>query len=236
VTQLAEQNLKAFGLRGPTDYTRELTVRLHTGDTDRPECTRLPHTEYGTGFYYSPEHDLSVAVLPDTGHEYEYGCSTVARQNARHAAKLGYRHTLIDRHEWEDDLHAIRSSQRVRQGREMPAAYLEWQPYSPDGILDDHCPRHLVAVHGIVKDGRLVAYAQMVQCGEIVRFNSILGHWDHLPNRVVWLMVMELVKWHIDHCGAGFALYYTHLSGHGPGLRYFKERLGFRPARVTWQP
>jgi hypothetical protein len=47
---------------------------------------------------------------------------------------------------------------------------------------------------------------------------------------------MELVKWHIDRCAAGYALYYTHASGHGPGLRYFKERLGFRPALVTWEP
>jgi hypothetical protein len=233
VTQLAERNL----LRGPTDIARDLTVRLHTGDTDRDECVRLPHTEYGTGFYYSPDHDLSVAVLPETGHEYEYGCSTVARQNARYSERLGYRHMLIDRADWETDLYLIRSSQRVRQGREMPTAYLERQTYSSDAIPADHCPRHLTAVHGIVSDaGQLVAYAQVVQCGEIARVNSILGHWDHLPRRVVWLLVMEFVKWHIAHCDAKFALYYTHLSGHGPGLRYFKERLGFRPARVTWQP
>jgi hypothetical protein len=231
VTQVAERNL----LRGPTDVTRDLTVRLHTGDTDRDECTRLPHTEYGEGFYYSPDHDLSVAVLPPTGREYEFGCSVVARQNARYAERLGYRHTLIDRHDWETDLYEIRSSQRVRQGREMPPAYLERQTYSPDAIPADHCDHHLTAVHGVVQEGRLVAYAQMVQCGEIARVNTLLGHWDHLPNRVVWLLVVELVKWHIDRCDARFALYYTHLSGHGPGLRYFKERLGFRPARVTWE-
>jgi hypothetical protein len=232
VTQLAEHTL----LRGPTNEVRNLTVRLETGDTPRPECTNLPHNEYGTGFYHAPHHALSVAVLPPTGAEYEMGCSIVSRQNARYAARQGYRHMLIDRADWETDLHLIRASKKVRQGREMPAAYLERQAYSSDAIPADHCPRHFTAVHGVLKDGQLVAYAQMVQCGEIVRFNSILGHWDHLPNRVVWLLVMELVKWHIDRCNAGFALYYTHHSGYGPGLRYFKERLGFRPALVTWEP
>lgn len=230
MTQTTEHNL----LRGPTDITRHLTIHLMTADTDRPECTRLPHTEYAEGFYYAPKHDLSIATLPADPEAYEMGCSVVARQNARYANRHGYEHTLIDRSEWEDDLHAIRSSQRVRQGREMPAAYLERQTYSPDPIPDDPCLQHLVVVHGIVKDDRLVAYAQMVQCGEITRVNQILGHWDHLPHRVVWLLVMELVKWHIVVCDARYALYYTHLSGHGPGLRYFKERLGFRPARVTW--
>ena len=33
---------------------------------------------------------------------------------------------------------------------------------------------------------------------------------------------------------ARFGLYYTHESGHGGGLRYFKERFGMRPARVSW--
>ena len=230
------QTLERSPLRGPTDVTRDLTVHLHTGDTTRPECTTIPHNDYGTGFYYAPQHDLSIAVLPPTGAGYEMGCSVVARQNARYAAKHGYHHGLIDRADWEGDLHELRASKRVRQGREMPPAYLERQTYTPDGIPADHCPRHLIAVHGILQDDRLVAYAQMVQCGEIARVNSILGHWDHLPNRVMWLLMVELAKWHIEECGARFALYYTHLSGHGPGLRYFKERLGYRPSRVTWEP
>jgi hypothetical protein len=83
-------------------------------------------------------------------------------------------------------------------------------------------------------DGRLVAYAQLIQCGEVARFNTILGHWDHLQDQVVWLLVMEAIKWHIDESRAAFALYYTHHSGHGPGLRYFKERFRFAPARVEW--
>jgi hypothetical protein len=96
--------------------------------------------------------------------------------------------------------------------------------------------RHLITVHGVVgPDGHLAGYCQMVQCGEVARVNSILGHWDHLPDRIMWLLMLEVVKWHIENAQARYALYYTHLSGHGPGLRYWKERLGFRPAQVTWE-
>jgi len=175
-------------------------------------------------------------VLPATGADYEMGCSIVARQNARYAAKLGYRWQIIDRADWEDDLFEIRSSAPKRQGRGMPEAYMTRQVYGSDAWPEQHCTRHLITVHGVIgADDRLAGYCQVVQCGEVVRVNSILGHWDKLPDRVMWLLMMELIKWHIDECAAGYALYYTHLSGHGPGLRYWKERLGFRPSRVSWE-
>jgi hypothetical protein len=162
--------------------------------------------------------------------------SRVVRENANRARRLGYGHRLIDRSEWEDDLYAIRSSKRVRQGRPMPRTYLEREAYSSDALLGDECRRHLVAIHGVVSaDERLVAYCQLIQCGEVVRFNTILGHWDYLPDRVVWLLVLEALRWHIAECSAAFALYFTHDSGDGDGLRYFKERFGFRPARVEWE-
>ena len=74
----------------------------------------------------------------------------------------------------------------------------------------------------------------MVQCGEVTRVNTILGHWDYLDDQVVWLLVMAGFRWHIDECGSRYGLYYTHASGHGPGLRYFKERFGMRPTRARW--
>ena len=213
-----------------------LTICLEQDDTELPSCHELPLSEYHGTFYATPTSLLSIAQLPDTGHEYEFGCSRVARQNARAAVRRGYEYLRIDRAEWVDDLHAIRSSAPDRQGRAMPDAYMERQTYSSDAWPEPHCKRHLITVHGVVgPNGRLAAYAQVVQCGEIVRFNTIMGHWDRLKDQVVWLLVLELIKWHIDECGAAYALYYTHDSGHGTGLRYFKERFNFRPAEVSWE-
>ena len=50
----------------------------------------------------------------------------------------------------------------------------------------------------------------------------------------MWLLMLETFRWHIEQGDARFGLYYTHHSGHGPGLRYWKERFGMRPTRATW--
>lgn len=214
---------------------RVLAVDVEHNCAVTADCRRLVENDYVDTFYANPPEPLSVAVLPDTGHGYEMGTSRVARQNARVAARAGYRYERIDRAEWEDDLHELRSSASRRQGRPMPMSYMQRQRYGSDAWPEPHCKRHLVTVHGVISpEGHLVAYAQVVQCGDVVRFNTILGHADHLEQRVMWLLVMKLVQWHIDVCGARFALYYTHESGHGDGLMYFKERFGMRPSKVTW--
>lgn len=211
-----------------------LSIDVESDCRKTPDCEPFVLSEYSDTFYSNPGHPLSIAPLPATGDLYEYRtCSKVVRENARVSARRGFRYERIDRADWEDDLHAIRSSARERQGRTMPQAYLERQAYSHD--VPSGCPRHSATVHGVIGlDGHLVAYCQLMQCGEVVRFNTILGHADSLADRVVWLLVLEAIKWHIGECGARFALYYTHDSGHGPGLRYFKERFGFSAAEVEW--
>lgn len=208
------------------------TIDLEQGHGPLPECTDLPETEYRESFYANPKGPLSIAQLPDTGDGYRAMCSQVARSNANWAWRLGYRHQLIDRADYEDDLYELRSSSPERQGRAMPDAYMERQAYGRDE--PPRCPHHGYTVHGIVDDGgKLVAYAQMMRCGQIVRVNTILGHHDYLEDRVVWLLFMEMIPWHVKR-GARFALYYTHGSGVDGGLQYFKERLGFKPTEATW--
>lgn len=216
------------------DTVRRVTVDVESDCRKTAGCEAFARSEYVDTFYSHPRYPLSVAPLPATGHEYEYRtCSKVVRENAHYSLRRGYAYERIDRTDWADDLHAIRSSAPERQGRRMPKAYMERQEYTPD--VPSGCVRHGYTVHGVIgPDDHLAAYCQLMQCGEIVRVNTILGHADLLADRVVWLLVLEAVKWHIDECGARFALYYTHDSGHGPGLRYFKERFGFRASQVEW--
>lgn len=212
-----------------------LRIHLEQGDTPLPDCSALPEREYVGTYYEHPPEPLAIAELPSTGAEYAMRCSRVLRQNAGWSARRGYVYRQIDRAEWEADLHALRASCHFRQGRRMPAAYLERQSYGSDVWPEPHCKRHLATVHGIVApSGHLVAYAQAIQCGEVFRLNTILGHADYLQERVMWLLMLRMTEWHIDTAGASYALYYAHMSGYGHGLRYFKERTGYRPAWVTW--
>ena len=198
-------------------------------------CELLAQTEYGQGFYAHPDAPLSIVEFPATGDEYAAQCSRAVRENANFARRLRHRHEIIDRADWEDDLFELRSSARERQGRPMHPAYMRRQSYPSDRWPDPHCKRHLTVFHGVVsKEGRLVAYCQVVECGDMARLNTILGHADYLPDRVMWLLTLEAFRWHIDECGARYGLYYTHDSGHGGGLRYFKERFGMRPTEAEW--
>ena len=211
-----------------------VTVDLRQGDTERAVCRDLPLEEYGPGSFYGDCRDpLAIVEFPDTGDEYRGRCSRAVRENANYAHRLGYRHETIDRADWTDDLYEIRASAPVRQGRAMPAAYLRRQEYPHDPEPD--CAHHGYTVHGVIgPDERLAGYAQIVQCGEMARLNTIIGHADRLRDRVMWLLMLEAFRWHIDRCGARFGLYYTHDSGHGDGLRYWKERFGMRPTDATW--
>jgi hypothetical protein len=199
-----------------------------------PECLELAQREYGEkSFYNRSGHALSVVDLPHDSVAYRKACSKVVKENANRAERLGYRHQLIDRADYVDDLFELRSSQKIRQGRRMPDAYFERQVYSPD--LPPACRRHGSLIHGVLDDsGKLVAYCQLVQSGDVARFNTILGHAEYLDDRVTWLLVLKALQLHIDLCSAKFGLYYTHNSGHGEGLRYFKERFRFRPVDAEW--
>lgn len=211
------------------DELAHVSVDLEQGHSDLPECTALPESEYRHSFYANPKGPLSIARLSD---DYSASCSQVARTNAHWAQRLGYRHEIVDRADYEDDLYELRASAPARQGRAMPPAYLERQRYGHDE--PPRCPSHGYTVHGVLnEDGKLVAYCQIARCGEIARVNTILGHADYLHDRIVWLLFMELLPWHQQR-GARYALYYTHGSGHDGGLQYFKERLRFRPTVAEW--
>lgn len=201
-----------------------------------PECLELAQREYGEkSFYNRSAHALSVVDLPAIAEEYRGQCSKVVKENANRAERLGYRWQLIDRADYIDDLFELRSSQPVRQGRRMPDAYFERQVYSSDAPPPGFCRRHQSYIHGVLSSsGKLVAYCQLVQSGDVVRFNTILGHAAYMDDRVTWLLVLKALQMHIDLCSAKFGLYYTHNSGHGEGLRYFKERFRFRPVDVEW--
>lgn len=207
-----------------------LTIDVGSCNLALPSCADLARSEYGpASFYAHPKSPLSVVDLDD------WIPSHVVGYNARRCTRLGYEYMPeIDRHKWIDDMHELRSSARERQGRPMPLAYMERFEYATDPMPD--CPRHGFVVHGIIDPaGHLVAYVQVYQCGDCARLNSILGHVAHLEAGVMWLLMLEALEYHRDESGARHGVYYTHESGHGGGLRYFKERLRFRQADVDWR-
>jgi hypothetical protein len=78
-----------------------------------------------------------------------------------------------------------------------------------------------------------VAYTWVYQVGEMCLFNRILGHGAHLDSGIMYTLVAGSIA-DLMPAGLRYAMYERHTSG-SEGLRYFKEKLGFRSYWVDWQ-
>lgn len=129
---------------------------------------------------------------------------------------------------------AINRSASHRQGRPMAAGYqvqsvVSQVPVSP-------CSRHATRVTGVTAPtGDVVAYLVMLRHGDLALVSQVLGHADHLENEVMWLLFEHALRREILYDRNGVVVYNRHDSG-TDGLRWWKERVGFREQRVEWLP
>lgn len=223
----------------PDDFPN-LAISFERGDTADAHCKAFPdkllkqfttpHPKIkGRGRY---EVGCSIIVLPQTYDAYWESVGYYTRRKVRKAVKEGYSFEPIDRNKYLDDIYAINTSADVRQGRPMTEAYRsELKPSAP--LPEYPCPKHQYQTYGVLRDGHLYAYIWVYQVGELWWLSTILGHWDHLKNGVMYLLVTGALQ---DLMAVGppkYAMYTEHLSG-TEGLRFFKEQLGFRPYTVSW--
>lgn len=152
-----------------------------------------------------------------------------ARKRASRAARRGYHFKVIRRHERADEIHAINTSAPERQGRPMSAGYQQRPSDAPLPVYP--CSRHQVTTYGVEDaNGTLVAYLWLYRAGELALVSQILGHAAHLENEVMYLLVAGVIEREAE---GGYLVYNRHDSG-TDGLRFFKERLGFRETAVEW--
>ena len=212
--------------------TRTL-VEIHLeGDCETSShCAALAkqlHEQLDSGAYRWP---CSALELPESLGAYLVERRT-ARKRANQAQRLGYRFERIDRSLFEQDVFEINTSAPERQGRPMSAGYLQPVTFSP--LPDYTCPRHGIHTYGVLDaGGSLRAYTWVYRVGELVMFSSILGHADHLEREIMYLLMVGALGVEITEHGPGVAWYNRHDSG-TEGLRFFKERCGFRPVECRW--
>ena len=116
----------------------------------------------------------------------------------------------------------------------MARGYLERQEFSP--LPDYPCARHAVRATGVwAPDGHVVAYLVMLRSGDLALVSQILGHADHLEREVMWLLFQHALEREITAAPDGVMVYNRHDSG-TKGLRWWKERVGFREEVVEWLP
>lgn len=210
------------------DVTTRVGIRLEVG-CDYDICSQFAFPLYkqlASGRYG----ECSVLPIPLSIDEWRADHRT-ARKRADRAKRLGYTARAIRPWEHADEILEINTSMPERQGKPMAASYQQRPSESPSPEYP--CWRHGVHPSGVFDaDDTLRAYLWMYRTGELALVSSILGHADDLASDVMYLLFEHALTTEIAH-GHGIMVYNRHDSG-TDGLRYFKERLGFREEAVEW--
>jgi hypothetical protein len=173
---------------------------------------------------------VSIMPCPDSLEEWRSAHRT-ARKRADRCARLGYVFNEVDYSQFSDDIFEINTSLEQRQGRPMAAGYLEWRER---GRLPEFpCDLHNTRTYGVLTVGGwdLVAYMTLHRCNELAMVSMILGHGDHLADEVMYLLWAGMIE---DQAGYSGLLYYNRWDSGQDGLRFYKERVGFREGDVSW--
>lgn len=198
------------------DFYRE-AVRRH------PKFPLVRHYEYG----------FSVHRLSPDPADYLLAIEGAARRNYKKSCRLGYRFERIDYNEHLADVTAIVRSAPVRQGRPMPERFFTHEAL-PSRDPPSRSPLNDYPYFGILRDGRLYAFASCMIAGELCSIESIYGHADHLADGVVPMMIVGIAEWvATHHPGVRYYAYGTYF-GATETMQRFKRKFGFIPHRARW--
>lgn len=210
-----------------------VTIHMH-GDTDAERAYRSLTARYPyLPFIQLRRWGVALVPLPMSFADYLKGPAKQAvRTNRNRSIANGYTFKVISEPSMHlEDVMLIHSSSPSRQGRAMDDDYL-------DIAAVQRSLASMVFMCGVLDpDYHLRAYISVRTYGEVVILSRLMGHTDDLDKGVMWFLVSETIREIIDRRRAGIPIWcmYDMFVGIAPGLRYFKERLGFQPYNVTWK-
>jgi hypothetical protein len=175
---------------------------------------------------------VAICKLPRQFDEYFMQIEAAARRNVKKARRLGYEWRRIEYDNYLTDVREIRRSAAERQGA-LPEEFVNGEvrgcgnPVSID-------PAHDYPYFGVLKEGRLYAYAGCFVCGDICMLEHIYGHATHQPDGVVPMLIVGIAEHLIrERPGVKYFSYGTYF-GAGTTMRRFKRKFLFEPYRVKW--
>jgi hypothetical protein len=199
------------------------------GCVESDTCMKLARDEYETLNRPQYSRGASIMRLPLNLEQHLTEHRTFRKRVLR-ARRKGYHVRTIEPKDHHGEMLAINRSAPQRQGRPMSASYIDLPKSGP--MTKYACRWHNVVMYGVLSEhDRLVGYATMYRCGDLLHVSQFLGHASFLDDGIMYLLVAEIMREHEDRPGVLF--YNRHDSG-TDGLRFFKERIGLRQGDVTW--
>ena len=178
------------------------------------------------------KHGVALCELPQRTDEYFMAIEASARRNYKKAERNGYSFARINFNEYLADIGEIRRSAAVRQGA------------VPEAILSDEVKRcenppaatnvHDYPYFGVLKDGRLHAYAGCLVAGEVGMIEHIYGHAESQSDGVVPMLIVGMANALLEEHERVRYYGYGSFYGAGATLRRFKKKFKFLPYRVRW--
>jgi hypothetical protein len=167
---------------------------------------------------------VSLSYMPNT-------LDAKSRNMVRKSQKLNYVFKAFKYNDYLEDIYEVNISKSVRQGRPMTAGYLT--PPPAIGYVDKLCYKHQYMWFGMFdQNDTLRSYCALALVNEIAIINTIIGHGEYLPdgimNGLIHGMVMYCLTTPVEYMN------YLTLEDCGPGLRRFKESVGFESMRVSF--
>lgn len=183
--------------------------------------------------YKALELGVAICQLPDTFEDYFMYIEASARRNYKKAKRNDYEFAEINYNDYLQDIGEVRRSADVRQG-EMPAAFLKDEVekcQNPPSLKREHDYPY----YGVLRSGRLVAYAGCFIAGEMCMIEHIYGHADYQEEGIVPMLIVEIARCLYDSRPEvkyyGYGAYY----GASNTMRRFKRKFKFLPAKVKWK-
>ena len=208
-------------------------VRIEVSGADEARAVYRAFTARHRLFKVTSAKRWGVALLLLPGSHQEYLASMSRHTRRKHARALAadYQYARVSPSEHIDEILEINRSAPSRQGRPMESIYVD-----RDQVARTIGTRS--TIHGIVdSNGRLRAYADVIDIGGAFVFSYLIGHTDDLAFGIMYLLVSEVTRSCIEARradGSPAWLMADTLWGGGTGLAWFKERTGFRPYSVKW--
>lgn len=217
-------NLDLNGARDNHPFFAQVTEQFWRESNARhPKFPLLKAFRYG----------IAMCVFPPSFDEYFALVNPAARRNFKKAQREGFEFARINFNDHLEDIAAIRRSSPVRQGA-MPESYLRGE-VQPCADPPSQTNRHDYPYFGVLKDGRLLAYAGCMVSGEVMLIQHILGHADFQNFGIVPMMIIKMAQYCLERYPR--VLYYGYGSYYGasPEMRRFKSKFLFTPHIVDWR-
>jgi hypothetical protein len=186
-----------------------------------------------------------TATILDLGRfvEFDAYAKTVSRKSngnvnraVKRASRLGYQCRIIEQDAFHASIEKIRRSKRLRTGGLVMEAFRPTAGLAdrPEVLRLPNCVMHWSICLGVIKDSKLVAYAALTRCGNLVRIAHFMGHREVLRDGVMNLLMFDTVRTLLDPDDALMRgiryLIYGALEHGKDGLFEWKRRHQFLPA------